>query len=60
MANISITPVGASFLMPSSIIGPKPRPNPPISPNTMGTRISATIAERRFVMISAMKTMIME
>ena len=59
IANISITPVGASFLMPSSIIGPSPMPNPPIRPKTMGTMISATMADRRLVMISAMNTRIM-
>ncbi len=60
MANISITPVGASFWMPASIIGPSPAPNPPISPKAIGTRIRATTAGRRLVMISVMKTMTME
>ena len=56
--NDEIAPVGASFLMPSSIIGPSPMPKPPMRPKTMGTRISATMAESRLVMISVMKTRI--
>lgn len=56
-ANISMTPVGASFSMPDFIMPPSSGPNPPIRPNTMGTRISATSADRRLVMISTMKTM---
>ncbi len=58
IANISMTPVGARFLIPVSIIGPSSAPKPPISPKAMGTMISATMAGRRLVMIRNMNTMI--
>ncbi len=57
MANISITPVGAIFLMPSSIISLMPPPKPPSSANTIGTVISATSGESRLDMIRYMKAM---
>ncbi|MCY1427231.1 hypothetical protein D9M71_430680 [compost metagenome] len=59
MANISITPVGASLLMPSSIIGPILAEKPPNRANRIGTRISAIKADRRLVMIRYMKVMTM-
>ncbi|MDT4829107.1 hypothetical protein FQZ97_625200 [compost metagenome] len=59
MANISITPVGASLAMPSSIIGPMPAANPPTRANRMGTMIRAISADRRLVMIRYMKVMTM-
>ena len=51
---MSITPVGASVLIPSSIIGPSFGAKPASAPNTIGTRMSAVSGESRFVMISAM------
>src|SRR6185503_12467033 len=59
IANSNITAVGASAVTPSSIIGPISARNPPRSANAMGTRMSAVRTDIRFVMISAMKTVIM-
>ena len=59
MANISITPVGAIFLMPSSIISSMPAPKPPISANRMGMVIRATSGDRRLLMIKYMNVMTM-
>ena len=50
-----ITPVGAIFLTPSNIIGPRSSPWPARRPNTTGTRISATSGAMRPVMINVMK-----
>src|ERR1700712_2916001 len=55
MANISITPVGASLVMPASIIGPMSEAKPPNRAKTMGTMIRAMSAERRLLMIRYMK-----
>ena len=55
MANISITPVGAIFLMPSSIISLMPVPKPPSNANTIGTVFSATSGDSRLLMIRYMK-----
>lgn len=55
IANMSMTPVGARALIPSSIIGPMVGPKPAASAKAVGTRIKATSAERRLVMIKAMK-----
>ena len=49
-----ITPVGAIFFTPSSIIGPRSRPCPASMPNTTGTRISATMGASLRVMIRVM------
>src|SRR5437868_1338265 len=59
MANISITPVGASLVMPSSIIGPILGAKPPNSAKRIGITIRAISAERRLVMIRNMKVMTM-
>ncbi|KWV88139.1 hypothetical protein PFLmoz3_01034 [Pseudomonas fluorescens] len=59
MANISITPVGASLVMPSSIIGPIFGAKPPNSANRIGTMIKAISADRRLVMIRNMNVMTM-
>jgi hypothetical protein len=59
MANISITPVGAIFLIPSSIISSIPAPKPPISANRMGMVIRATSGDRRLLMIKYMNVMTM-
>ncbi|MCY1451945.1 hypothetical protein D9M71_688360 [compost metagenome] len=59
MANISITPVGAIFLMPSSIIWSISAPKPPISANTMGMVIRATRGDSRLLMIKYMNVMTM-
>ena len=56
MANISITPVGASLVMPATIISPSCRANPPAMPKATGTRISAVSGESFLVMISVMNT----
>ena len=56
MANISITPVGASFAMPLTIMSPNEAVKPPAIPKAIGTRISAVSGESRFVMMSVMKT----
>ena len=45
---------------PSSIIGPSPAPKPPSRPKAIGTRINATTAGRRLVMIKAMNTTTIE
>ena len=42
--------------MPAIIIGPMVPPKPPIRAKAIGTRISASSAESRSVMISTMKT----
>ena len=55
-AKRSMTPVGARFRMPFSIIGPISAPKPPIKANTIGTRMRASNAESRSVMINVMKT----
>lgn len=52
--------MGASVRTPSSIIGPISPPNPPRSANAIGTTMSAVSTDIRFVMISAMKTTIIE
>ncbi|MNN43453.1 hypothetical protein D3C81_1576890 [compost metagenome] len=59
MANISITPVGASLVMPCNIIGPISPEKPPNRANRIGTRIRAIKADRRLVMIRYMKVMTM-
>jgi hypothetical protein len=59
MANISITPVGASLVMPATIISPSCDANPPATPNTIGTRINAVSGDMRFVMMSAMNAITM-
>ncbi|MNQ54842.1 hypothetical protein D3C85_689170 [compost metagenome] len=59
MANISITPVGASLVMPSSIIGPILGPKPPNRAKMIGMRIRAISADRRLVMIRNMNVMTM-
>ncbi|MNJ60816.1 hypothetical protein D3C77_565750 [compost metagenome] len=59
MANISITPVGASLVMPCSIIGPISPEKPPNRAKMIGTRIRAIKADRRLVMIRYMKVMTM-
>ena len=56
MANINMTPVGASFVMPATIISPRSGANPAATPNIIGIRISAVSGDMRFVMISAMNT----
>jgi hypothetical protein len=59
MANINITPVGASLVMPSSIIGPIFGANPPNRANRIGMMIRAISADRRLVMIRNMNVMTM-
>ena len=56
IANISSAAVGAILAMESRIMSPRPSPAPAKSPKAVGTRMSATIGVRRFVMISVMKT----
>ena len=52
---MSITPVGARFLIPSSIIGPSDGAKPASAPNAIGTVMSAVSGDIRRVMMSAMK-----
>ncbi|MNN48614.1 hypothetical protein D3C81_1631030 [compost metagenome] len=59
MANISITPVGAIFLMPSSIISSMPAAKPPIRAKMMGMVIRATSGDSRLLMIKYMNVMTM-
>ena len=54
IANISSAAVGAMLPIASMIMSPSPRPAPANSPNTVGTRMSATIGVSRRVMMSAM------
>ena len=54
MANISSAAVGAMLPIASRIMSPSPSPAPANSPNTVGTRMSATIGVSRRVMMSAM------
>ena len=49
-----MTPVGAIFFTPSSIMGPRSSPCPAMRPNTTGTTISATSGAARRVMIRVM------
>ena len=55
IANSSITPVGARFLMPSIIMSPSPAAWPAITPKIVGMTISATSGVIRLVMMSVMK-----
>ncbi len=57
IANISITPVGAIFLIPSSIMSLMPVPKPPASAKVIGTMIRATSGDSRLLMIRYMKVM---
>jgi hypothetical protein len=51
-----MTPVGASLVMPASIIDPNASPpTPAISAKTIGTSTSATNGESRLSMMSVMK-----
>ena len=60
IANISMTPVGASLETPASIIAPSSFEKPPITPNAIGTTINAVSADSRLVMISSMNTTTIE
>ncbi len=59
MANISITPVGAIFLMPSSIISSMLAPKPPSRAKMIGMVIRATSGDSRLLMIKYMNVMTM-
>ncbi|SFQ45570.1 hypothetical protein SAMN04489713_13512 [Actinomadura madurae] len=54
-AKTSITAVGAVSAIPEIIMSPRSAPSPPISPNTVGTRMSAATADSLFVMTNAVK-----
>lgn len=51
MANMIMTPTGATFLMPLTIIGPIFGAKPPMSAVITGTTISASVTDTRLVMI---------
>ena len=55
IANSSITPVGASVLMPSIIMSPSPEAKPANRAKAVGTTIRATSGVIRRVMIRVMK-----
>jgi hypothetical protein len=54
IANSSMTPVGARFLMPSIIIGPRPAASPANTPKIDGITMSATSGVIFLVMINVM------
>ena len=60
IANVSMMPVGAIFVTPASIMPPSDEANPPSTPKTIGTRMSAVSGAILRVMISVMKTMTIE
>ncbi|MNW13588.1 hypothetical protein D3C71_2115860 [compost metagenome] len=51
MANSSKAADGATIFRPSSIILPSSGAKPPMTAKTIGTTVSATIGDRRLLMI---------